>query len=70
MNLLVCVIENGTHYCDITGETDWVRQMIDLYDDAARASGAKIVSFCGHDCIPWDLCGKSSLQLLQKFDEI
>lgn len=53
------LIENGTHYCDITGETDWVRQMIDLYDDAARKTGAKIISFCGHDCIPWDLCGKS-----------
>ena len=47
--------ENGTHYCDITGETDWVRIMIDKYDDAARASGAKIVPFCGHDCVPWDL---------------
>jgi len=46
---------NGTHYCDITGETDWVREMVDKFDDAARVSGARIVSFCGHDCIPWDL---------------
>lgn len=46
---------NGTHYCDITGESDWVREMIDRYDDAARKSGARIVSHCGHDCIPWDL---------------
>eukprot|EP00697_Spironema_sp_BW2_P009554 gnl/Spiro4/24506_TR12145_c0_g1_i1.p1 gnl/Spiro4/24506_TR12145_c0_g1~~gnl/Spiro4/24506_TR12145_c0_g1_i1.p1 ORF type:complete len:504 (-),score=88.61 gnl/Spiro4/24506_TR12145_c0_g1_i1:118-1629(-) len=49
----------GTHYCDITGEADWVRQMIDKYDDAARASGARIVHFCGHDCIPWDLLTQS-----------
>ena len=47
--------QQGTHYCDITGETDWVRRMIDLHDDTARRSGARVVSFCGHDCIPWDL---------------
>lgn len=47
--------ELGTHYCDITGETDWVREMIDRHDDRARETGARIVHFCGHDCIPWDL---------------
>ena len=50
--------ESGTHYADITGETDWVRKMIDRYDDKARATGARIVHFCGHDCVPWDLTGK------------
>lgn len=45
----------GTHYADITGETDFVRRMIDLYDDTARSTGAKIVAHCGNDCIPWDL---------------
>lgn len=49
---------NGTHYCDITGETDWVRKMIDQYDSVARASGSRIVHFCGHDCVPWDLAGE------------
>ena len=49
--------QNGTHYCDITGETDWVRKMIDLYEPEAAASGARIVHFCGHDCVPWDLAG-------------
>ena len=49
---------HGTHYCDITGEADWVSEMVDQFDDAARKSGAKIVSFCGHDCIPWDLSSK------------
>ena len=29
--------------------------MIDKYDDMAKASGARIVHFCGHDCVPWDL---------------
>eukprot|EP00211_Chloroparvula_japonica_P002742 CAMPEP_0119143678 /NCGR_PEP_ID=MMETSP1310-20130426/34669_1 /TAXON_ID=464262 /ORGANISM="Genus nov. species nov., Strain RCC2339" /LENGTH=503 /DNA_ID=CAMNT_0007135323 /DNA_START=40 /DNA_END=1551 /DNA_ORIENTATION=+ len=50
----VCA-EVGTHYCDITGETDWVRGNIAQYQDLAEKSGARIVSFCGHDCIPWDL---------------
>ena len=31
------------------GETHWVREMIATYDDAARASGARIVHHCGHD---------------------
>ena len=29
--LVKCCATNGTHYCDITGETDWVREMIDKY---------------------------------------
>ena len=45
----------GTSYADITGEADWVREMIDKYDDVARATGARIVPFDGHDSIPWDL---------------
>lgn len=47
--------ELGTHYCDITGETDFVRRMIGAHDDTARRTGAKLVFHCGHDCIPWDL---------------
>jgi hypothetical protein len=29
--------------------------MIDRHDDTARRTGARLVSFCGHDCVPWDL---------------
>lgn len=54
-DLVKCCAEHGTHYCDITGETDWVRQMIDRFDDKAKKTGARIVHFCGHDCVPWDL---------------
>lgn len=45
----------GTHYADITGEVPWNKEMMRLYDHSARQSGAKIVSFCGHDSIPWDV---------------
>jgi len=50
----MCVIY-GTSYCDITGETDWVRTTVDNYHEQAKETGAQIVHFCGHDCVPWDL---------------
>mmetsp|Transcript_6628 Transcript_6628/g.8667 ORF Transcript_6628/g.8667 Transcript_6628/m.8667 type:complete len:490 (+) Transcript_6628:385-1854(+) len=45
----------GTNYADTTGEVDWVRQMIYRFHDDAQRTGARIVSLCGNDCIPWDL---------------
>jgi short subunit dehydrogenase-like uncharacterized protein len=45
----------GTHYCDLTGEVHWMQRMIESHEDAARASGARIVFNCGFDCIPSDL---------------
>lgn len=50
----VCA-ETGTDYCDLTGEPQWIRRMIDRYQDTARASGARIVHCCGFDSIPSDL---------------
>lgn len=29
--------------------------MIESYDDIANKSGAKLVSFCGNDSLPWDI---------------
>jgi short subunit dehydrogenase-like uncharacterized protein len=45
----------GTHYADITGETKWVQTMMNQWQATAKRSGAKIIPFCGHDSIPWDL---------------
>lgn len=45
----------GTHYCDITGEVQWVREMIDRHALAAQGSGARLVHCCGFDSIPSDL---------------
>lgn len=45
----------GTDYCDLTGETQWMRRMIDAHQGAAEASGARIVHTCGFDSIPSDL---------------
>ena len=45
----------GTHYVDLTGEVLFARDCIDHYDEAARASGARIVNSCGYDSVPSDL---------------
>jgi len=45
----------GTHYTDITGETSFVKLMKSKYQSDAVESGARIVSLCGNDCVPWDL---------------
>ncbi|MFE8071750.1 saccharopine dehydrogenase NADP-binding domain-containing protein [Marinobacteraceae bacterium S3BR75-40.1] len=50
----VCV-ESGTDYCDLTGEVQWIRRMIQKYERKARASGARIVHCCGFDSIPSDM---------------
>jgi short subunit dehydrogenase-like uncharacterized protein len=44
-----------THYCDITGETPWVRSLIDRYQDKASAEGTRLIPFCGFDSVPSDL---------------
>ena len=53
--LVRAVAEAGTDYCDLTGEPQWMRAMIDAHHDAAVASGARIVHACGFDSIPSDL---------------
>jgi len=50
----VCA-DTGTDYCDLTGEPQWVRQMIERYHVTAQGSGARIVHCCGFDSIPSDL---------------
>ena len=50
----VCA-ETGTDYCDLTGEAQWIRLMIERYEVSARLSGARIVNCCGFDSIPSDL---------------
>lgn len=47
--------EEGVHYADITGESDFFRKMIAEHDATAQETGAKIVIHCGNDAIPWDL---------------
>eukprot|EP01098_Paradermamoeba_levis_P007628 TRINITY_DN3162_c0_g1_i2.p1 TRINITY_DN3162_c0_g1~~TRINITY_DN3162_c0_g1_i2.p1 ORF type:complete len:433 (-),score=128.00 TRINITY_DN3162_c0_g1_i2:118-1371(-) len=48
-------VKVGTDYVDITGETNWVRSLVDKYHKQAEESGAFIVPCCGFDSIPSDL---------------
>lgn len=53
--LVASCVAQGTDYCDLTGEPQWIRQMIDAHHDQARDTGARIVHCCGFDSIPSDL---------------
>jgi short subunit dehydrogenase-like uncharacterized protein len=53
--LVQACVENGTHYCDLTGEVQWMQRMIAAHHEDAKASGARIVHTCGFDSIPSDL---------------
>jgi short subunit dehydrogenase-like uncharacterized protein len=46
---------HGTHEIDLTGEVDWVREMINRYQADATATGAKIVPTSGFEALPFDL---------------
>ena len=52
--LVAACVRNRTHYCDITGETPWIRQQIDRHHAQASADGTRIVPGCGFDSIPSD----------------
>lgn len=53
--LVEACIKNQTHYCDLAGEVQWMRRMIDKHHEAAKANGTKIVHTCGFDSIPSDM---------------
>ncbi|MBE2219957.1 MAG: saccharopine dehydrogenase NADP-binding domain-containing protein [Anaerolineae bacterium] len=53
--LVAACAAQGVDYCDLTGETLWMRQIIDTYQAQAEQSGARIVHCCGYDSIPSDL---------------
>jgi short subunit dehydrogenase-like uncharacterized protein len=53
--LVDACVAHGTHYVDITGETPWVRRLIDRHHERAAADGTRIVPCCGFDSVPSDL---------------
>lgn len=53
--LVAACVRHGTHYVDITGETPWVKGLIDRHHAEAQRKGARIIPFCGFDSIPSDL---------------
>lgn len=53
--LVEACVENGTHYCDLAGEVQWIRKMIDQHQERAAQTGARIVHCCGFDSVPMDI---------------
>ena len=53
--LVEACIESKTNYCDITGETHWIRKIINKYHTKAIKNKVKIINACGFDSIPSDL---------------
>jgi short subunit dehydrogenase-like uncharacterized protein len=53
--LVAACVSQRTHYVDITGETPWVREMIDTHHTQAQRDGTRIVPGCGFDSVPSDL---------------
>jgi short subunit dehydrogenase-like uncharacterized protein len=53
--LVAACVEAGTNYCDLAGEVQWIRKMIDRHHARAEETGARIVHCCGFDSIPMDM---------------
>ena len=53
--LVAACVDAGTDYCDLAGEVQWIRKMIDTHNERARQTGARIVHCCGFDSIPSDI---------------
>lgn len=45
----------GTHYCDLTGEPQWMASIFEKVSALAEETGARLVHCCGFDSIPSDL---------------
>jgi len=53
--LVAACVKQRTHYVDITGETPWVRGLIDRHHLQAAKDGTRIIPCCGFDSVPSDL---------------
>lgn len=54
-SLVAACVAAGTDYCDLAGEVQWIRKMIDTHNETAAQTGARIVHCCGFDSIPSDM---------------
>ena len=53
--LVKSCIKTNTHYCDLAGEAQWIRKIIDTYHQEAKNKKIRIVNSCGFDSIPSDM---------------
>merc|ERR1712070_897031 len=53
--LVEACARSGTHYCDLTGESNWHATMFNRFETIAQQTGARIVPQCGFDSVPSDV---------------
>lgn len=53
--LVAACVEVETHYCDISGETARIRDLVDHYHACAEAKRLRIVPFCEVSSVPPDM---------------
>jgi short subunit dehydrogenase-like uncharacterized protein len=54
-DLVAACAEGGTDYLDLSGEPNWMAEMIAAHEATAKKSGARILFSCGFDSIPFEL---------------
>ena len=64
--LLQACIENGTHYCDITAEAQYIQRNLDKFAEPAKKAGVRIVHSCGLDSVPSEVMTLMAAHHMQK----
>jgi short subunit dehydrogenase-like uncharacterized protein len=54
-HVVAACARHGVDYADITGETPWIKTMIERHHAEAAARGTRLVPCCGVDSVPSDL---------------
>lgn len=64
--LIAACAEIGRSYCDITGETFFIADMIARYQQKALASGATLIPMAGFDSVPADVTSFLAIEEARK----
>ncbi len=64
--LLKACVEMGADYVDLTGEPEFVDNMLERYHADAEAKKVRIVNSCGFDSIPHDLGAYFTVKALER----
>lgn len=64
--VLQAAAETGTHYLDVTGETPWVYDMINRFDQTAKKNKAIIIPQIGVESAPADLLALGLVSYIRK----
>ncbi|MCJ1307393.1 hypothetical protein MMC25_001039 [Agyrium rufum] len=59
-------VNQGTHYLDVTGETPWVKDIIEKFHDRAKENKAIIIPEIGFESTPSDLLALSLVSIIEQ----